>query len=103
MSKGFGNLMRQAQAMQKKMAVVQEEMENVVVEGEAGQGKVTAQVSCGMNIKAIKVAPELIDPDDPEMLEDMLAVAVNDALQKAREHREKEMSKVTGGMAPGIF
>lgn len=106
MSRGFGNMMRQAQQMQKKMAQVQDELNGKVVEGEAGQGKVRASVTCGYEVKAVSIAKELIDPEDIETLEDLVALAVNDAMKKAKEVKEEELSQVTGGLAgkiPGLF
>ena len=104
--KGFGNLMRQAQQMQKKMGAVQEELNERNVEGESGQGKVKVTVSCGYEMKGISIDKELIDPEDSETLEDLIIVATNDAFKKAKEVKEEEMTRVTGGLAgklPGIF
>ena len=106
MSKGFGNLMRQAQQMQKKMAAVQEELKSRTVDGEAGQGKVKATVTGGYEVKSISIDRELIDPEDTGMIEDMVAVAVNDAIAKARQMKEEEMGKLAGGLPmniPGLF
>ncbi len=104
MSKGFGNMMRQAQQMQKKMAVAQGEVEKLSATGEAGQGKVTAEVSGGFNLLSITIAPDMIDPADPETLQDLIVLAVNDGMEKARALKEEAMKKVTGGMnIPGLF
>ncbi len=106
MSKGFGNLMRQAQQMQKKMASLQEDLENQVVEGESGQGQVKVEVTCGLKLKSVKVDPELVDPEDVETMEDLITLAVNDALEKANKIKEDEMAKITGGLAgkmPGLI
>ncbi|MFW6158154.1 MAG: YbaB/EbfC family nucleoid-associated protein [Planctomycetota bacterium] len=100
----FGNLMKQAQEMQKKMAQVQDDLANRVVEGSAGGGMVTAQVNGKMKLVALKIDPEVVDPDDVEMLEDLIIAAVSQASKKAEELAQEEMSKVTGGLAmPGMF
>jgi hypothetical protein len=104
--KGFGNMMRQAQQMQKRMADLQEDMKNVTVDGEAGQGKIKAVVTLGYRVNSVAIAKELIDPNDPDTLADLITLAVNDGLEKARKKREEEMAKVTSGMAgmiPGLI
>ena len=106
MAKGFGNLMRQAQQMQKRMAELQEELDNREVEGEAGQGQVKAVVTCGYKVTSITIDKQIADPDDTETLEDLVVVAINSALDQARKIKEEEMGKATGGMAgkvPGLF
>ncbi len=106
MAKGFGNMMRQAQLMQKKMAEIHDELKQKTVEGESGQGQVKAVVTCGFEVKSINIADELVDPEDKETLEDLIVLAVNSAFEKARKIKEEEMGKVTGGMAgkiPGLF
>lgn len=107
MAKGgnqFGNLMKQAQEMQKKMAQVQEDLANRVVEGSAGGGMVTAQVTGKLKLVALKIDPEVVDPDDVEMLEDLVIAAISQATTKAEEMAQEEMGKVTGGLGmPGMF
>ncbi len=106
MSKGFGNLMRQAQQMQKKMAKIQEELDGMSVEGEAGQGKVKAVMNGASELQSVSIDPELIDKDDPETMQDLLVLAVNDALAKVKKLKDEEMNKVTGGVnlnMPGMF
>lgn len=106
MSKGFGNLMRQAQQMQKRMAAIQDELKAKTVEGEAGQGKARAVVTGGYELKSVSIDKEIIDPEDPGMVEDLIVIAVNDAMAKARALKEEEMKKVTGGLPmniPGLF
>ncbi len=106
MAKGFGNLMRQAQQMQKRMAELQEELDKREVEGEAGQGQVKAIVTCGYKVTGVTIDKELADPEDTETLEDLIVVAVNNAMDQARKIKEEEMGKATGGMAdkvPGLF
>lgn len=106
MAKGFGNLMRQAQQMQKQIAELQEGFKSRMVEGEAGQGKAKATVTLAGEVKSVWVDVTTVDPQDTGMMEDLITVAVNDALTKARAQREEEMGKITGGMAgkfPGLL
>ena len=106
---GFGggnmnNLMKQAQAMQKKMQDMQKEIENSEFEASAGGGAVTVRVSGKKEILGINIKKEVVDPDDVEMLEDLVLSAVNEALRKADEETESKMGKLTGGMnIPGLF
>ncbi len=104
MSKGFGNLMRQAQVMQKKMEKLQTELDNKTVEGSAGQGKIKCTATGAMKIGSVTIDPALLDPEESDLLEDLLIVAVNDALDKAQEMKKTEMDALTGGMSmPGMF
>jgi len=99
-------MMRQAQQMQKKLAQVQEELKDKTVVGEAGQGKVKAVVTLGYRLSSISIEKELLDPNDPETLQDLITLAVNDGMEKAKKLREEEMGKVTSGMAgmiPGLI
>ena len=96
-------LQQMAQQMQRQMAKIQEELGSEIVEGSAG-----SYVSVTMNghreIQAIKLAPEVIDPDDVETLQDLIVAAVQDASKKAQELSEKRMGALTGGMKlPGLF
>lgn len=106
---GFGggnmnNLMKQAQAMQKKMQDMQKEIESAEFEASAGGGAVTVRVSGKKEILGINIKKEVVDPDDVEMLEDLVLSAVNEALRKADEETESKMGKLTGGMnIPGLF
>ena len=101
---GMGDLVRQAQRMQSKMAEVQASLKERVVEGTAGGGMVTVLVNGQQEPVAVKIDPEVIDPDDPALLEDLILAAARQALQKAKELANEEMSKVTGGMnMPGMF
>lgn len=102
----MGNLVKQAQKMQKDMQKVQEEMELKTVEATAGGGAITVIVSGKKEIKEINIKPEVVDPEDVEMLQDLILAAVNEALRKADEMVSSEMGKVTGGMGggfPGLF
>lgn len=106
---GFGggnmnNLMKQAQAMQKKMEAMQKEIEESEFEASVGGGAVSVRVSGKKDILGISIKPEVVDPDDVEMLEDLVLTAVNEALRKADEETANKMGKVTGGMnIPGLF
>lgn len=101
---GMGELVRQAQKMQHKMAEVQASLKERVVEGTAGGGMVTVLVDGQQEVKAVKIDPQVIDPDDPAMLEDLILAATRQALKKSKDMAQEEMSKVTGGMSlPGMF
>ena len=93
---GFGgmnmqNLMRQAQKMQEDMVKAQEELENTVVEGVSGGGMVKVTMACNGDIQGFKLAKEAVDPDDIEMLEDLLLAAIKDASSKAKEVKDDKM------------
>ncbi len=106
MSKGFGNLLRQAKQMQKQIVEAREELKQKIYEGSSGQEKVKATVSGGYELKSLSIDKDVADPDDIEMLEDLILLAVNDAISRAREESEGEMEKLTGGMGvdvPGMF
>lgn len=104
MAKGLGNMMKQAQQMQKKMALVQEEMEKREVEASAGGGMVTAVVNGKQQVLSIKIDPSAVDPQDVEMLQDLIMVAMNEAIRQSQDMMQAEMSKLTGGMnIPGLF
>lgn len=100
----MGNIMKQAQKMQEQIAKLQEELDNRTVEASAGGGAVTAVASGKKQITEIRIKPEIVDPDDVEMLQDLILAAVNEALRKAEEMVSSEMSKITGGLGiPGLF
>ncbi|RJQ45837.1 MAG: YbaB/EbfC family nucleoid-associated protein [Gaiellales bacterium] len=100
----MGKMMKQVQQMQKQMEKAQEELANEEVEASAGGGMVTVKVSGDLSIKSIKLDPEAIDPEDPEMLEDMILAAVNEAMRAAQELASKKMSGLTGGLnIPGLM
>ena len=97
-------LARQAQKLQQQMAKMQEELEAREFEASAGGGMVTAKVNGAKELVVLEIKPEAVDPDDVEMLEDMVMAAVNEALRTASETTEREMGKLTGGMnIPGLF
>ena len=100
----FGNLMSQANKMRKEMARVQESLKQRVVDGTAGGGMVTAQVNGALELVSIKVDPEVLKPDEKEMLEDLIVAAVNQATQEAQKMMQEEMGKITGRMKiPELF
>ena len=104
MNPQMGGLMKQAQQFQKKMAEVQEGLRSRVVEGTAGGGMVRAQVNGTLELVALKIDPEVVDPDDVDMLEDLIIAAISQGSKKAQELADKEMAKVTGGLPiPGLF
>jgi len=104
MSKGFGNIIRQAQQLQAKMLKVQEEMANRTAEASAGGGMVTAVANGKQEIVALKVEKEVVNPEDVEMLQDLIIAAVNAALKKAQEMVAEEIKKLTGGLyIPGLM
>lgn len=90
--------------MQRQMAQMQEELATRTVEATAGGGLVTVVVTGGLEVQEIKIDQEALDPEDMELLEDAILVAVNEALKKAQEMVASEMSKITGGLnIPGLF
>lgn len=98
MGGNMNNMMKQVQKMQKEMARLQEEVEQRTVEASAGGGAVTVVASGKKEIMSITIKPEAVDPDDVEMLQDLITAAVNEALRQADEMLNKEMSKITGGL-----
>ncbi len=103
--KNIGSLMKQAKQMQAKMAEVQEGLANLTVEASAGGGKVSVVVTGKQEIVEIRIDPEVVDPEDVEMLQDLVTAAVNEALRKAGDVAKDEMNKATGGLAGmgGLF
>ena len=113
MAKGFGNrgmsmggmgggmnmnMIKQAQKMQQEMLRMQQEMESKEYQATAGGGVVTATVSGKRELKALTIDPEAVDPDDVEMLQDMIVAAVNQAMRAAEDEASSSMQKLTGGM-----
>ncbi|RXZ80013.1 YbaB/EbfC family nucleoid-associated protein [Paenibacillaceae bacterium] len=100
----MNQMMKQVKKMQEQMLKAQEELGTKSVEGSAGGGVVTATVSGHKKLLNIVIKPEAVDPDDVEMLQDLVLTAVNDALTQAEELSNKDMGKFTGGMKiPGLF
>lgn len=97
-------LMAQMRKMQQEMAKAQDELASTVVTGTAAGGSVTVEMTCDHRVKGVKVAKEAVDPDDVETLEDLLVVALNDALAKVEETAQSRMGRLTGGMKiPGLM
>jgi len=95
-------MMKQAKEMQDKMMSMKADLENVEVVGQAGGGMVTATMTCGKTLKGVTISPEVITPEDPEMLEDLICAAVNDASAKADAKTAEETKSMMGGMGlPG--
>ncbi len=104
MSKSFGNMVKQAHAMQQKMAQIQEELGKQTVEASAGGGMVSAVVNGKQRLVSLKIDREAVDPEDVEMLQDLVMAAVNEAVKKSQELLQQEMGKLTGGLnIPGLF
>lgn len=100
----MNQMMKQVKKMQEQMVKAQEELVNKTVEGTAGGGVVTVIANGHKKIVDITIKPEAVDPEDVEMLQDLVLAAVNDALSKADELATKDLSKFTGGMnIPGLF
>lgn len=108
MAKGF-NPLQQVKALQEKMARLQQELAAKTVEASAGGGMVTVVVSGKQEIVSIRIEPQVVDPEDIEMLQDLVVAAVNDGLRKAQEMASAEMGKLAGGLnipglnIPGLF
>ena len=92
------NMIRQAQKMQQDMMKAQEELESKSYEATAGGGVVTAVVSGKKELTSVTIDPEAVDPDDVDMLQDLIVAAVNEAMRKATEDAASQMSKLTGGL-----
>lgn len=113
MAKGFGfggglgdftGILKQAQKMQREMARIQQELKEKVVEANSGGGMVKVAANGAQEILTIQIDPEVINPDDKEMLEDLILAAVTQAMKKAKEMADEELAKVTGGLKlPGLF
>jgi len=99
----MGQIMKQAQKFQTKMAKLQEELSERTVEASAGGGMVTVVANGGQDVLSINIEPEVVDPEDVEMLQDLIMAAVNDALNKAKAMMNEEMGQLTKGMnIPGM-
>jgi DNA-binding YbaB/EbfC family protein len=101
--KGMGNMMKQAQKLQSQMVKLQDELADKTVESSSGGGMVTVVANGRQQIVSIQIENEVVDPDDVDMLQDLVLAAVNDALAKAQEMVSSEMGKLTGGLnIPGL-
>lgn len=100
---GIKNLMERAQNLQSKITELQEQLAGKTITGSAGGGMVTVEANGAQEIISVKIEQELVSADDQEMLEDLVAAAVNDALKKSKDMVTEEVSKLTGGMGlPGM-
>ncbi len=98
------NMIRQAQQLQAKLAKIQEELGNETVEASAGGGAVTVVVNGHLKVLSVTISPDVVDPEDVEMLQDLVLTAVNEGLQKAQDLGAKRMGALTGGLKmPGLF
>lgn len=101
--KGMGKMMKQAQQLQAKMLRMQEELADKTVEASAGGGMVRAVANGKQQIVTLEIKEEVVDPEDVDMLQDLVLTAVNDALKRSQEMTSGEMNKLTGGMnIPGM-
>ncbi len=106
MFKDFGGLLKHAQKMQKELQRVQEELKERVVEASAGGGMVTVQVNGQHQLLSLKIDPEVVNPDEVDLLEDLVLAAVSQGLEKASRMMKEELDKLTGGLPldlPGLF
>ena len=94
---GMGNIMKQAQQMQERMQKTQEELAKLEVTGESGAGMVKVTMTCNHNVRRVDIDESLME-DDKDMLEDLVAAAMNDAVRRVQETSKEKMSEVTGGM-----
>ena len=99
----FNTIMKQAKKMQERMASLQKELETKTVEAQAGGGMVSVIVNGKYEIVSLKIEKEVVNPEDVEMLQDLIAAAVNEGIRKAQEMASSEMAKITGGLnIPGL-
>ena len=99
----IGNIMKQAKKMQEKMGRLQEELETKTIEAQAGGGMVRVVVNGKFEVVSLKIEKEVVNPEDVEMLQDLIAAAVNEGIRKAQEMASSEMAKITGGLGiPGL-
>ena len=104
MSKGLGDMMKQAQKLQSKMVELQEELADKTVEATAGGGMVTVVINGRQEIISLTIDPEVVDRQEIEMLQDLIIAAVNDGIRRAQQIWADEMKKLTGGMSiPGLI
>ena len=94
---GMGNIMKQAQQMQERMQKTQEELANIEVTGEAGAGMVKVVMTCNHNVRRVEIDESLME-DDKDMIEDLVAAAMNNAVQRVQDTTKEKMGEVTGGM-----
>lgn len=104
MTHNIGNIMKQAKKIQEKIATMQAELESKTIEATAGGGMVTVVVNGKFEILSLKIDKEVVNPEDLDMLQDLIIAAVNEGVRKAQEMASAEMSKITGGFnIPGLM
>jgi DNA-binding YbaB/EbfC family protein len=104
MTKGMSGLLKQAQKLQSQIGRIQEEMAERTTEASSGGGMVTVVINGKQEVLSVKIEPEVVNPEDVEMLQDLIVAAVNEATRKSQEMVGEEMKKLTGGMSiPGLF
>ncbi len=102
--KNFGDMMKQAQKLQSKMLAMQEELGNRTVTAQVGGGMVEVMANGRQEVLSLRIDPEVVNPEDTDMLQDLILAAVNEALNRSREMVAAEMAKLTGGMKiPGLM
>jgi DNA-binding YbaB/EbfC family protein len=104
MVKGLGGMLKQAQKIQAQLAKVQDEMAQKTIEASSGGGMVSVVVNGKQEVISIRIEPEVVNPEDIDMLQDLVLAAVNEGIRKAQEMVSEEMKKLTGGLnIPGLF
>ena len=104
MTRGLGNILKQAQEMHSKISQLQEEMAAKKVESSSGGGMVSVVINGKQEVLSLRIDPEVVSRDDVEMLQDLIRAAVNEAIRKSQEMMSEEMKKITGGMSlPGLI
>ncbi|MCK5554507.1 MAG: YbaB/EbfC family nucleoid-associated protein [Deltaproteobacteria bacterium] len=104
MAKGLGGMLKQAQKIQAQLAKMQDEMAQKTIEASSGGGMVSVVVNGKQEVISIRIEPEVVNPEDIDMLQDLVLAAVNEGIRKAQEMVSEEMKKLTGGLnIPGLF
>ncbi|NIS60213.1 MAG: YbaB/EbfC family nucleoid-associated protein [Proteobacteria bacterium] len=104
MTKGLGGMLKQAQKIQAQLAKMQEEMAEKTVEASSGGGMVSVVVNGKQEVISVKIEREVVNPDDIDMLQDLILAAVNEGIRKSQEMVSEEMKRLTGGLSiPGLF
>lgn len=104
MTKGLGNILKQAQQMHSRISQLQEEMAGKTIEASSGGGMVNIVMNGKQEVQSIRIDPEVVNREDIEMLQDLIVAAVNEAIRKSQEMMTEEMKKITGGLSiPGLL
>jgi len=104
MTKGLGNILKQAQEIHSKISQLQEQMAGKTVEASSGGGMVNVVINGKQEVVSIRIDPEVVNREDVEMLQDLIVAAVNEAIRKSQEMMTEEMKRITGGLSiPGLF